>query len=66
MDLNVSVSVRIRPVSSISSRSSILNQATWTGTYGQFEVDRVHEEHETQNDIYVGSVLPAMNSFLQV
>ena len=67
MDLDISVSVRIRPDSSISSKSTISNQAiTWTGTYGQFEVDRVHEEHATQNDIYVGSVLPAVNSFLQV
>ena len=68
MDLEVSVSVRIRPGSSLpsSSRSTVPIQVPWSGTYGQFEVDRVHEEEETQNDVYVGSVLPAVNSFLQV
>jgi len=67
MDLEVSVSVRIRPGSSLpSSRSTVQIPVPWSGTYGQFEVDRVHEEEETQNDVYVGSVLPAVNSFLQV
>ncbi len=59
MDCKIEVAVRIRP-DAPSVRSTAIR-----GLFGAYEVDAVHDECSTE-DVFAQSVLPLVDSFLQV
>ena len=63
MDPVCRVAVRVRSVASNSQSTAV---ALPTRGFGQFEVDAVFDESADQNDVFLGSVLPVIDSFLQV
>ncbi|KAG1662905.1 hypothetical protein FOA52_009688 [Chlamydomonas sp. UWO 241] len=52
---------RIRPLSLSSARSTVPIK----GSFGQFEVDAVFDEGCSQEDVFTGGFLSAVNSFIQ-
>ena len=64
MALCVDVAVKVRPLPFIGYRSTA--PVPIRGNTGQYEVDAVYDEGSTQDSVFVGSVLPAVDKFLQV
>lgn len=60
--LDVEVAVRIRPPSYDSVRSTVPIRGQW----GKFVVDCVVEESGVNEDIFTQTVVPQVNTFLQV
>ena len=61
--LSVDVAVRVRPPQLTSSTRQTV---PLRGQYGQFLVDKVHDESTSQDVVFSQSVLPVVNHFLQV
>lgn len=62
MKPTVEVVVRVKPA---RSESKLVTPVRSGSSYGQFEVDAVYGEDASQNDVFIGSVVPALDSFLQ-
>lgn len=71
--LQVEVAVRIRPpllppssATAAAGTTRPLSTVALRGSFGSYPVDQVHEEASSQEAVFEASVLPAVNSFLQV
>lgn len=60
--LHIEVACRIRPLALSSARSTVPIRSS----FGSYEVHKVYHECCSQDEVFTGSVLPAVNSFLQV
>jgi hypothetical protein len=62
MSSRVEVAVRLKPVSDSNPKSRI----PFKGNFGQYEVDTVYSEACSQQDVFIGSVMPLVKRVTEV